>query len=241
MKKKIGLIVNPLAGMGGSVGLKGTDGVLYKRALELGATPVTPVRTKDVLTHLKRANNIDLYTAPGSMGEDYATGFPSERITVGSVSGETSPDDTKRIARQMMERGVDLIMFVCGDGTVRDICDTLGLDIPVVAVPAGVKVFSAVFSNSARAAAELVDAFVEGAPATEEEVLDIDEDAFRQNTLASRLYGSLMVPDVKQFLQGGKTPPEQPPLPGKRNNRSRHISARQYDQAPFTSLDPARR
>ena len=91
-----------------------------------------------------------------------------------------------------------------GNGTARDVYDAIGLKIPVVAVPSGVKVFSAVFAYSARAAAEMVDAFIEGASTSEQEVLDIDEKAFRENRLASTLYGYLLVPAVKRYLQGGK-------------------------------------
>jgi len=69
MKRKIGLIVNPVAGMGGSVGLKGTDGEMYEKALELGAKPVTPERTKDVLSHIRNKDRITLFVAPGKMGE----------------------------------------------------------------------------------------------------------------------------------------------------------------------------
>lgn len=211
MKKKIGLIVNPVAGMGGSVGLKGTDGSLYREALEMGARPVTPVRTKDVFAHLKELDRMSLFTAPGPMGADYIQDMGEKLdappVVVGDIDvaqGPSSSQDSKRIARQMADQGIDLLLFVGGDGTARDIYDSVGLRVPVVAVPSGVKVFSAVFSYSARAAAELVDAFVRGAETTEEEVLDIDEDAFRDNRLASKLYGSLLVPDVKTFLQGGK-------------------------------------
>ncbi len=204
MRKKIGLLVNPVAGMGGSVGLKGTDGSLYEKALALGALPVTPARTKDVFAHLKRKEEIELYTAPGEMGRDYVKDFFESPVTVGEIHGESSAAVTKEIAGKMVKKGIDLIIFVGGDGTARDVYDAIGTAIPVVAVPSGVKVFSAVFSYSARAAAELVDAFVEGTETVEEEVLDIDEDAFRDNRLASKLYGILRVPLVKKFLQGGK-------------------------------------
>jgi predicted polyphosphate/ATP-dependent NAD kinase len=204
MKKKIGLIVNPIAGMGGSVGLKGTDGALYEKALELGALPVTPARTKDVFAHVAHKDKIELFTAPGEMGFDHVREDFDSLETVGDVSIRSTAETTKRVAVEMEQRGVELIVFVGGDGTARDIYDAIGLRIPVVAVPSGVKVFSAVFSYSARAAAELIDAFLEGADTVEEEVLDIDEEAFRNNRLASKLYGSLRVPFVKQYLQGGK-------------------------------------
>jgi predicted polyphosphate/ATP-dependent NAD kinase len=104
----------------------------------------------------------------------------------------------------MAEHGVDLLVFVGGDGTARDVFDAIRSRMPVVAVPAGVKIFSSVFATSARAAAEMLDAFVEGTEFTEEEVLDIDEEAFRADRLSSQLYGYLLVPEVRAFLQPGK-------------------------------------
>jgi len=204
MKSVIGLIVNPVAGMGGSVGLKGTDGEMWHRALELGARPVTPKRTNDVLSHIKHRGEFTLFVAPGKMGEKYVKAFDIPFTVIGTVGEETSAEDTKRIAQEMADNGVELLIFVGGDGTARDVYDAIGSKVPVVAVPAGVKVFSSVFAVSARAAAEMVDTFVEGTDVTEEQVLDIDEDAFREDRLASRLYGYLLVPDVRRFLQPGK-------------------------------------
>lgn len=201
----VGLIVNPVAGMGGSVGLKGTDGEMHEKALALGAEPVTPRRTRDLLTHMEHRDDVSLLVAPDEMGEQHVAPFGVAFEVVGKIEQQTSAQDTKRIACEMVERGIDLLIFVGGDGTARDICDAVGSDVPVVAVPAGVKVFSAAFAVSARAAAEMVDAFVEGTRVTEEEVLDIDEEAFRHDRLSSRLYGHLLVPEVRRFLQPGKT------------------------------------
>jgi predicted polyphosphate/ATP-dependent NAD kinase len=204
MKRKIGLIVNPVAGMGGSVGLKGTDGEMYKKALELGAKPVTPERTKDVLSHIRNKDRITLFVAPGKMGERHVEGTDMPYKVVEKVGVDTSAEDTKRISKKMVNNGIELLVFVGGDGTARDIYDAINSKIPVVAVPGGVKVFSSVFSVSARAAAEMIEAFVESTDVIEEEVLDIDEDAFREGRLASRLYGYLLVPNVKKLLQGAK-------------------------------------
>ena len=204
-RKKLGLIVNPVAGMGGSVGLKGTDGQMYEKALALGAEPVTPKRTKDVLSHIECKDAIVLLVAPGKMGAQYVADLDLPFTVIGESDETTSAEDTKRIAQQMVAQGVELLIFVGGDGTARDIYDAIGTEVPVVGVPSGVKVFSAAFALSARAAAEMVDAFVEGAEVTEEEVLDIDEAAFRDDRLASRRYGYLLVPEVRRFLQPGKT------------------------------------
>jgi len=123
---------------------------------------------------------------------------------VDGVSNVTSAEDTKRTAKDMISNGAELLVFVGGDGTARDILDAVGSKTPVVAVPSGVKIFSAAFATSARSAAEMVDAFIEGCGVTEEEVLDIDETAYRNNRLSASLYGYLLVPDVPDFLQPGK-------------------------------------
>ena len=204
MNRRIGLIVNPVAGMGGSVGLKGTDGEMHKRALELGARPVTPKRTDEVLSHIKQKDRMTLVVAPGEMGERHTSACDIPFKVIGTVGEGTSQEDTKRISKEMVSSGAELLVFVGGDGTARDIYDAIRSTVPVVAVPAGVKVFSSVFAVSARAAAEMVDAFVNGTEVTEEEVLYIDENAFREGRLASRLYGYLLVPRVKKLLQGGK-------------------------------------
>jgi predicted polyphosphate/ATP-dependent NAD kinase len=203
-EQTVGLIVNPVAGMGGSVGLKGTDGDMHERALELGAEPVTPGRTRDTLARLERRDEIAFLAAPGPMGAIYLEEMGIPVTVIGEIGEETSARDTKRIARAMVDRGVELLIFVGGDGTARDITDAVGTSVPVVGVPAGVKVFSAAFALSARAAAEMVDAFVAGTSVTEEEVLDIDEEAFRDDRLASRLYGTLLVPEVRAYLQPAK-------------------------------------
>ena len=202
--RKIGLIVNPVAGMGGSVGLKGTDGDMHARALELGAEPVSPARTNEFLAHLPKRDDILLLVAPGPMGADHAAAAGLTYEVVGTLPEQTGPEHTKAIAREMLDGGAELIAFAGGDGTARDMADAVGDRCPVVAIPSGVKVYSSVFAYSPRAAAELVGAFIDGADVSEEDVLDIDEDAFRHDRVDSRHYGFLLVPEVSGLLQGGK-------------------------------------
>ncbi len=203
--KRIGLIVNPVAGMGGSVGLKGTDGKMYRTAIELGAEAVTPARTRVFLSHLKHEDELFLLTAPGKMGENVARDAGINFATVSSLPGKTtSADDTRRIGLEMSEK-VDLLVFVGGDGTARDIYDAVGLKTPVIGVPSGVKMFGSVFAVNAIAAAEIVDAFIEGNTSiSEKEVLDINEEAYREGRLESKLYGYLKVPEVMGLVQSGK-------------------------------------
>ncbi len=190
--------------MGGSVGLKGTDGDMHRRAVELGAQPVAPQRALEFLQHLSDPAALTLLAAPGPMGGDTVVQARLACTVIGAAAGPTTPEDTRRIAAEMLAAGAELIAFVGGDGTARDICDAVGLAHPVVAVPAGVKVYSGVFAVSPRAAAEMVDGWLSGCDLGEEEVLDIDEDAFRDGRLDSRLYGALLVPQIAPLIQGGK-------------------------------------
>ncbi len=148
--------------------------------------------------------HISLFVAPGNMGRDFVGDLKVDVTTVGQIGDATSGEDTKRIATEMMQRGVELVAFVGGDGTSKDICDAIDLKLPVVGVPSGVKVYGSVFACNARAAAALLDAFIEGAEVAEEEVLDIDEEAFRRGILDATMYGYLLVPHAERWLQGGK-------------------------------------
>lgn len=203
--KKIGLIVNPIAGMGGSVGLKGTDGVIIKEAIKLGAKPVSPKRMESFFSHLESMEEIYLLVAPGKMGEDLVHNTGLKYEVIGNIQQHTTAEDTKRIAQLLVDEQIELLIFCGGDGTARDIFDAIGLKIPVVAIPSGVKIFSSVFALNPKAAAKIVDKFIEEPmDKQEKEVLDIDEEAFRDNRLDSHLYGYLLIPKVQYLTQNSK-------------------------------------
>ena len=128
--------------MGGSVGLKGTDGDIYKEAIKMGATPITPIRANELLSNLKNKEKITLIVAPGKMGADIIKDIGIDFKIIGEIGKETTEEDTKRIAKLMIEENIDLLIFCGGDGTARDIYDSIGLKKPVVALPAGVKPIS---------------------------------------------------------------------------------------------------
>lgn len=188
--------------MGGSVGLKGTDGDMYARAVALGAEPVSPQRTRDFLQHLDCLDRISLLVGPGPMGEALVPSLSYQ--VVGEVGDTPGGADTRATAQAMLAAGAELIVFAGGDGTARDMVDAIGQQLPVIAIPSGVKVYSSVFAYNPLAAAELLGAFVRGTDVAEEEVLDIDEAAFREGRVDSHHYGFLLVPEVAQLLQDGK-------------------------------------
>jgi len=207
--KRLGFLVNPIAGMGGAVGLKGTDGGAYVESLELGAEPVTPERARIFLSSIRKNSDFFFISATGRMGENQLEKFDIEYCTVGSLKDglTTSAEDTKRIVEEMMKENIDLLVFVGGDGTSRDVFDVVGSTKPVLGVPSGVKMFGSVFAVNAEAAAHVVDAFVEGnVEIIEKEVLDINEEAFRKSKLDVKLYGYMRVPTVRGLVQAGKEP-----------------------------------
>jgi predicted polyphosphate/ATP-dependent NAD kinase len=206
----LGLIVNPIAGMGGRVGLKGTDGEdILRLARELGAVPSSPGRAVEALQRLiPFKQNLELLACPDEMGGDEAKECSFDPKILGSTNkGSTTSADTRNAAREMMKARVDLILFAGGDGTARDICEAVGENVPVLGIPAGVKIHSAVFAINPRSAGDLALMYLreEAVSLREAEVMDIDEQAFRKNQLSARLFGYLRVPYEQTMVQTTKS------------------------------------
>ncbi len=201
---RIGFIVNPVAGMGGSVGLKGTDGSLYYEALRRGARPVAPERALRFLKELKRRHfHGVIISANHSMGCDYVreVGLHHECIDIPAAKGLTRREDTMAAARKILSSGIDLLTFVGGDGTARDIVEAVDGDVPILGIPAGVKMYSGVFSLSPEAAALIVRGFEEGVTAIEVgEVADADEESIRKGILRVRRFALARTPVIEGLL-----------------------------------------
>lgn len=210
MKTKIGLIVNPVAGMGGRVGLKGSDGKkIHKMALALGAVPVSPERTCEALNVLSGIQNkIELFTYPGEMGQDEAILCGLSPIVIGSIrKGKTTPEDTKNAARELENAGVDLLVFTGGDGTARNVYDAVSDRLTVIGIPGGVKIHSGVYAANPVKAARLVMDFVAcpGKIALQTaEVMDIDEEMVRHDKVSAKLYGYMKIPYERGLNQSSK-------------------------------------
>jgi predicted polyphosphate/ATP-dependent NAD kinase len=207
----LGFIVNPIAGMGGKVGLKGTDNVLGV-AIARGAEPVAPRRAVDFLLRLKKCETdakIEVLACPGLMGEKEAveTGLTFQVLSM-RVREKTTAADTKEAVRLMTALRVDLIVFVGGDGTAKDILEAMqgATDrVPVLGVPSGVKMYSGVFAVNPSDAAEVVFAFAQNqAETTEFEIMDADEEAIRHDVFAVKLQGFLRGPFLPAHIQGSK-------------------------------------
>lgn len=226
--KRIGLIVNPVAGIGGKVGLKGSDGeAIYKEALLRGAVKESGQKALTALRALKAAEELsDIWTCPGEMGAEIcgAAGLSCRVISALDSGVEeslnlspcgtgelcpsyTTPEDTVRAARAFAEMDVDLILFAGGDGTARNIMDAVGTRVAVLGIPAGCKIHSGVFALNPRKAGELAAKYIRGKirDTKEAEVMDIDEGQFREGRVQSRLYGYLRVPDESRMVQGKKS------------------------------------
>lgn len=217
-RARIGLLINPTAGIGGTVALKGSDGAgTVERALTLGAVPRAGERAIVAMSKLRDRWPRSLpwpevHAGSGPMGEFVARACDMEPRVYGSVGalGETTRDDTRRIAMGMLETGLDLLLVVGGDGTVRDVCAAVGTRIPVLGIPAGVKIHSPVYATSPAAAGDLAASFLGTYPAHRRtefaEVVDLDEDAYRAGEIAPRLFGELRVPAGDPRMQARKEP-----------------------------------
>ena len=224
-RRRLGLIVNPVAGVGGKVGLKGSDGAdILRRALALGAVREAPRRAELALARLARLReHLVIVTCAGEMGENEARAAGFEPVVLEGATatrrGErrpvlpdgavlTTPDDTVAAARALRDGGVDLLLFAGGDGTARDVCRAVGDALVCLGVPAGVKIHSAVYATMPGSAGELAALYLHDRPAAvrlrEAEVMDIDEDAFRDDRVSARLYGYLRVPYERTMVQSAK-------------------------------------
>ena len=236
--RTIGVVVNPIAGMGGRVGLKGTDGKV-EEARERGARPRAPDRAVAALRALdERAGRagedagIELLTYGGEMGEREAREAGFDPRVVGCAGDDTAAADTREAVRRFVAEDADLILFVGGDGTAVDVTETLdeaGAEIPILGVPAGVKVYSAVFAVTPDAAGRVAAEF----DRTERrEVNDIDEDAYREGEVRAELKGIAAAPSRVSRPESPRTRgptrerptssvPEAPSARSSRNSASR--------------------
>lgn len=243
---RLGFLVNPVAGMGGRVGLKGTDGVLAE-ALRRGAVPAAPDKAARALAalsaRLDRDVTWEILTGAGELGERVAREAGLRPTVVyrppisamatasgkgadpGSACSEwqqtTTADDTVALVRALADAGADLLLFAGGDGTARDIVRADRPSLPVLGVPAGVKVHSPVFAVHPAAAGDLAARFLDGSlrRLREAEVLDIDEDAYRRGIVTTALFGALPIPDDPRALQNRKAP-----TPAAETNAQREIA-----------------
>jgi predicted polyphosphate/ATP-dependent NAD kinase len=207
---RLGFIVNPIAGMGGKVGLKGTDNVLQE-ALDRRAQPVAPTRAiaflKKLKEHLAEAP-IRILTCPGIMGEEEAeaAGVPAQTLSM-KIGRRTSAEDTKLAVHLLTAANVNLIVFVGGDGTAKDIFDAQHgcEEPPILGVPSGVKMYSGIFAVNPGDAADVVLALAQNqAEITEFEIIDSDEKAIRNDSFAVKLHGYMKGPFVPARIQGSK-------------------------------------
>lgn len=203
---KLGLIINPYAGLGGSVGLKGSDGESIRtEALARGAEMRAPQRMARALQFLVEfTDHIEIYCFAGDMGELVTRELGFTTHVIGAAQQLPSEaSDTCAAAAALIDQSVDLILFAGGDGTARLIADIVGVRQPVLGVPSGVKMHSGVYAISPEAAGEIVKQLLTGqlVNIAERDVKDIDEDAFRNGQVRARFYGTLLVPEDSQFLQ----------------------------------------
>jgi predicted polyphosphate/ATP-dependent NAD kinase len=201
---KIGFVINPIAGMGGAVGLKGTDG-LADDAAARGAKPLAASRARLCLQLIAPAKAGPLfYTASGEMGETELEESGLSFEVVYKAKEKSSSQDTKRACQAFLEQRVELILFCGGDGTARDIAGVVGM-LPMLGIPAGVKMQSGVFAISPQAAAELALGYVRGElEARETEIVDVDEELYRAGELQTRLYALAATPYRPALVQERK-------------------------------------
>lgn len=208
---RVGIVVNPDAGLGGKLGFKGSDG-RAKEARKAGAQDRAGPRMTLCLDRFAELLNSSLNRAgisptllawDGRMGGDWIT---NDYTSLGETPDSTSADDTNSLVSQLIEHDVDVILYAGGDGTTRDIVNTLGeVKIPLIGVPGGVKMHSGCFATTPNAAAEVLFSFVIGdLMSSITEVMDLDEEIYLTGQWKVRMYGEALTPASPRFMQGAK-------------------------------------
>ncbi|CBL46605.1 ATP-NAD/AcoX kinase [gamma proteobacterium HdN1] len=216
VKMRLGLIVNPYAGIGGPAALKGSDGAdTVALALERGVEPRAQERVRQTLEGLLPwREQIVIHTWAGLMGQAVAESLGFRVEVHGRARAEqSSAADTEAAAKALAAVPVDLLLFAGGDGTARNLVNAIGTSVPALGVPAGVKIHSGVYAVNPQGASEIVQRLLrgEGIALADTEVRDIDENAFREGRVVARHYGELRVPAEGRYLQNvkcGNTTPE---------------------------------
>src|SRR5687768_7426591 len=197
---RVGLLVNPVAGLGGPGAYKGSDGN-WQDALAEGYKPTSPDRAARFVKEC--GPDLHWVTVPGAMGGDDAPG--AQLVLAGEtfVVGKTTRDDTIRAAQAIRDAKVDLLCFLGGDGTAADVATAVGDKQACLGVPAGVKITSAVFAHDVEEAAWLVEHLLPGFETILRDVTDLDEVAYRTGHVDIELKGNLRVP-MSPAIQSGK-------------------------------------
>jgi predicted polyphosphate/ATP-dependent NAD kinase len=205
---RLGVIVNPIAGMGGRLAFKGSDDrALVAAAREHGEQPVAPGRAAEALRPLAAlSDRLEVLAYAGEMGEHEAREAGLAPTVLGATRSATSAQDTRAAAEAMADREVDLLLFAGGDGTAVDVLQAIGERVPVLGIPAGVKMHSAVFAVNPRSAGELTARLAQDGLRTlrRAEVMDVDEALLRAGSVSARLHGFMNVPDARRHLQTAK-------------------------------------
>ena len=212
-KFKLGLVINPIAGIGGSVALKGSDDVVAQ-ALALGAVPQANKRATFALEILQKyQNDLVIYTANDEMGEHCAKALGFEtHVVYRSEHQQTNAQDTEQAIQSLLAENVDLILFAGGDGTARNIAHMVEsnhghLNPPVLGIPAGCKIHSGVYAITPTAAGRVVEMMItkQLVTLTEADVMDIDEQLFRQGVVKAKRYGEMKIPSELRYVQATKS------------------------------------
>lgn len=204
---RLGLVINPLAGIGGPAGLKGSDAPNTQALAQArGVSSKVAERVAEVFSLLAATlgpacADIEVLMPSGQMGLLLAEPWRCREIY--QSPAQTSALDTQNAAKALLAQQPDLILFAGGDGTARDVFSALGSGQAVLGIPAGVKMHSGVFAISPRAAASVVASMIQGrlVAATTGEVRDIDEAAFAQGKVHTQYFGEMLVPDDQLLVQ----------------------------------------